>query len=621
MAGLIANSGPGFIRRVRSSEAGLPAPSLGYARAHGPLGCGCLPLWFGVGLSPSRMPFSSGFSFACYRKIRSAVPCAVHRAAPSCPGRTCTSAYARAEMRMRVPPPLVWGRALSVATVFFVWFFFCVSSQYLVRCAVHSAAPSRPGGTRTCAYARRARARAEMRDASGRDRDDAPRSSLRSQLGGTVIVCAVRPRRICVSSTPARLGLGTCHCERSYISSSGLRPEGTSDDVTVQSATASHGIHVTNRARMSRSTPPITNGVVVSTPARLGLGTYHYERRYISSSGLRPEGTSDDATMQSVTASHGIHVTNRTRISRPTPPISNDVVTSGTGAGLVGPPQDPHLAKAMAASGHHTGRGLASEPPPPPITNGVVSRSEATSDTGAGLVDKNNVVDPNQDPGPLTGPGNEEHTTGIGMTQQWLRPPRLADHMWLRPPGFSRPPYNHHKGDFGMNCTHGAHTMVCKTTLRSHVCSSTGGRSHCLSCALDAHMFVLRRTSKHNQPPHMGLSSAAPCQAAWPFSVTLRLSSVHQKATSWARRRCAQETIPPPSASYTHERTSNPLFRRFLETPSRPVLSTAVTAPTGIRPRHKIFGQSTISPTTQKPHQTKTETGYGARPTVQHTRI
>ena len=28
---------------------------------------------------------------------------------------------------------------------------------------------------------------------------------------------------------------------------------------------------------------------------------------------------------------------------------------------------------------------------------------------------------------------------------------------------------------------------------------------------------VFRRTSKHNQPPHMGLSSAAPCQAAWPF--------------------------------------------------------------------------------------------------------
>ena len=184
----------------------------------------------------------------------------------------------------------------------------------------------------------------------------------------------------------------------------------------------------------------------------------------------------------------------------------------------------------------------------------------------------------------------EEHITGIGMTQPWLRPPRLADHMWLRPPGFSRPPYNHHTGDFGMNCTHGAHTMVCRTTLRSHVCSSTGGRSHCLSCALDAHMFVLRRTSKHNQPPHMGLSSAAPCQAAWPFSVTLRRSSVHRKAKSWAKRRCAQETTPPPSASRTHERTSNPLFRRFLETPSRPVLSTAVTAPTGIRPRHKIVG-------------------------------
>ena len=311
---------------------------------------------------------------------------------------------------MRVPPPFVWGRALSVAIVFFVWFFFCVSSQYLVYCAVHSAAPSRPGGTRTCAYARRARARTEMRDVSGRDRDDAPRSSLRGQLGGTVIVCAVRPRHICVPSTPARLGLGTCHCER-YISPSGLRPVGTSDDATMQLATASHGIHVTNRTRMSRSTPPITNGVVFSTPARLGLGTCHCERyispsglrpvgtsddvviqsvtaphgihvtnrtrmsrstppitngvvfstparlglgtchceRYISSSGLRPVGTSDDATMQSATASHGIHVTNRTRISQPTLPISNDVVTSGTGAGLVGPPQDPHLAKAISA--------------------------------------------------------------------------------------------------------------------------------------------------------------------------------------------------------------------------------------------------------------------------------
>jgi len=227
-AGLIANSGPGFIRRIRPSEAGLPVPFLGCARAHVPLGCGCLPLWFGMGLSPSRMPFSSGFSFAFDREQRarfhkadsterggssSALPwvrtyarasgmwvspplvwdgalsvanaifiwlffcvlskdpvrCAVHGAAPSCPGRTCASAYARAEMRMRVPPPLVRGRALSVATVCFVWFFFCGSSQYLVRCVVHSAAPSRPGGTRTCAYARRARARAEMRDVSGRE--------------------------------------------------------------------------------------------------------------------------------------------------------------------------------------------------------------------------------------------------------------------------------------------------------------------------------------------------------------------------------------------------------------------------------------------------------------------
>ena len=72
---LIANSGPGFIRRIRPSEAGLPVPSLGCARAHVPLRFGCPPLWFGMGLSPSRMPFSSGFSLACYRKIRSAVPC------------------------------------------------------------------------------------------------------------------------------------------------------------------------------------------------------------------------------------------------------------------------------------------------------------------------------------------------------------------------------------------------------------------------------------------------------------------------------------------------------------------------------------------------------------------
>ena len=123
---------------------------------------------------------------------------------------------------------------------------------------------------------------------------------------------------ICVSSTPARLGLGTCHCER-HISSSGWQPIGTSHDVTMQSVTTSHGIHVTNRTRMSRSTPPITNGVVFSKPTRLGLGTCHCER-YISSSGLRrPDGTPDDATMQSATASHGIHVTDRTRMTRPFP--------------------------------------------------------------------------------------------------------------------------------------------------------------------------------------------------------------------------------------------------------------------------------------------------------------
>ena len=124
------------------------------------------PLGWGGALSVANVIFI--WFFFCVLS-QDPARCAGHRAAPSCPGRTCTSAYARAEMRMRVPPPLVWGRALSVATVFFVWFFVSVSSQYLVRCAVHSAAPSRPGGTRTCAYARRARARAEMRDVSGRE--------------------------------------------------------------------------------------------------------------------------------------------------------------------------------------------------------------------------------------------------------------------------------------------------------------------------------------------------------------------------------------------------------------------------------------------------------------------
>ena len=173
----------GFIRRVRPSEAGLPAPSLG-AHVRTCLwdvgACvGAPPSGLGMGLSPSRMPFSSGFSFACYRMIRSAVP---YTEPPFLSWtHVCTSAYARAEMRMRVPPPLVWGRALSVATAFFVWFLFFVSSQYPVRCVVHSAASSRPGGTRTYAYARRARARAEMRDVSGRDKDCASRPSLRSQ--------------------------------------------------------------------------------------------------------------------------------------------------------------------------------------------------------------------------------------------------------------------------------------------------------------------------------------------------------------------------------------------------------------------------------------------------------
>ena len=106
----------------------------------------------------------------------------------------------------------------------------------------------------------------------------------------------------------------------------------------------------------------------------------------------------------------------------------------------------------------------------------------------------------------------------------WLRPPG-ASHLpplgvghtqarathtqpWRRPPS-GQAPENHSPSECGMNCTHGAHTMVCRTTLRVIICT--------MSCALDAHMFVLRRTSKHNQPPHMGLSSVAPYQAAWLF--------------------------------------------------------------------------------------------------------
>ena len=145
-----------------------------------------------------------------------------------------------------------------------------------------------------------------------------------------------------------------------------------------------------------------------------------------------------------------------------------------------------------------------------------------------------------------------ERTDPTMASPPWLRPPPKAwatqTQPWLRPLG--QAPKNHSPSDCGMNCTHGAHTRVCRTTLRVAICT--------MSCALDAHMFVLRRTSKHNQPPHMGLSSAAPCQAAWPFSVILRLASVHQKATSWARRRCAQETTPPPSASRTHNEQATP---------------------------------------------------------------
>ena len=181
----------------------------------------------------------------------------------------------------------------------------------------------------------------------------------------------------------------------------------------LQSATASYGIHVTNRTRMSRPTPPITKGVVFPTSTRLGLGTCHCER-YISSSGLRPIGTPDDATtIQSATASHGIHVTNRTRMSRPTPPITNDAVPR----------------------------------------NDFVS-----SDTGAGL------VYPPQGPGSLTGPGSKGQaraaTQSFGLGHLAQATPTL---------GFGHPDKPRRitlRVNCGMRCTHSARTMVCRTTLR-----------------------------------------------------------------------------------------------------------------------------------------------------------
>ena len=84
----------------------------------------------------------------------------------------------------------------------------------------------------------------------------------------------------------------------------------------------------------------------------------------------------------------------------------------------------------MFAPGPHAGRDWDPSYPPLPITNGVVPRNETTLETGV-----TGLSDPPKDPGSLTGPGNEEHSTGIGTTQRWLRPPR-----------FSGSPYDHHTG-------------------------------------------------------------------------------------------------------------------------------------------------------------------------------
>ena len=110
--------------------------------------------------------------------------------------------------------------------------------------------------------------------------------------------------------------------------------------------------------------------------------------------------------------------------------------------------------------------------------------------------------------------------------------------------------------------------------------SPRAGAAH-LPFALRRRIWV-RSGLPHNENTtsnayYMGLFSADPCQVVWPFSVTLSLSSVRQN-TTWAKRWCAQETTPPPSASRTHERAS--WAKRWCAqetTPPRPPLPLAHT--------------------------------------------
>ena len=174
------------------------------------------------------------------------------------------------------------------------------------------------------------------------------------------------------------------------------------------------------------------------------LGTCHCER-YQSGYGsyhctISPPSATCPLPLHCA-ASHGIHNTSRTRMPRPTPHITNGAV---------------------------------------PRKNDVVARVVA-SDTGAGLHDPPLVV-----PRSHTGSGSKgqawgnSQPFGIGHLAQ-ATPPLGFGH-----PG--KPRRTTLRVNCGISCTHSAHTMVRRTTLRVTI--------YRMSYALDAHMFVLRRTSR-----------------------------------------------------------------------------------------------------------------------------
>ena len=255
-------------------------------------------LWFGVGLSPSpsRMPFPFSICFFLLHAIARSGPLCRAQSRPALSwGHVHVRISTCGDADVGCGCLLLWfgvGLSPSRMNAFFVWFFFCVPSQHLVRCAVHSAAPSRPGDACTCTYAR-ARA-AKIRDVSGRDRDDVSRSSLRSQLGGTgrSVPAVLRPRRTCVFSTPAtRLGVGTCHCER-YQSGTGCtnclyaRARAEMRDVSGRDRDDASRSSLRSQLGGTGSVPAVRPRriCVFSTPTRLGLGTCHCEK-YQSGSG------------------------------------------------------------------------------------------------------------------------------------------------------------------------------------------------------------------------------------------------------------------------------------------------------------------------------------------------